>query len=99
MKSCLAELTMGMTVRITCGVLKIIVFWKGQLYNTTPSSQPWTLNPPPYGNLPKLGVPFGGSYIKDYSIWGFILGSPYFGKLPYTSNGDPVRLAPAKVRQ
>ena len=26
---------------------------------------------------------FGGPYNKDYSILGFILGSPYLGKLPY----------------
>ena len=35
------------------------------------------------GGFPKLGVPFWGSLDKDYSIWGFILGSPYLGKLPY----------------
>ena len=29
------------------------------------------------------GCLFGASYNKDYSIWGSILGSPYFGKLPY----------------
>ena len=26
---------------------------------------------------------FGGPHNKDYSILGSILGSPYFGKLPY----------------
>ena len=26
---------------------------------------------------------FGGPHSKDYSILGSILGSPYFGKLPY----------------
>ena len=26
---------------------------------------------------------FGGPYHKDYSVLGSILGSPYFGKLPY----------------
>ena len=31
----------------------------------------------------KLGVPFGGPYFQEYSIFGSILGSPYFGKLPY----------------
>ena len=38
-----------------------------------------------YGSFPKLGVyPFGGPYNKDYSIFGSILGSPFFGgKLPY----------------
>ena len=29
------------------------------------------------------GVPFWGPNNKDYSILGSILGSPYFGKLPY----------------
>ena len=37
-----------------------------------------------YGGFPKSGVPFWGSNNKDYSICGSILGSPYFGKLPYT---------------
>ena len=36
-----------------------------------------------YGVFPKLGVPFGGPHNKDYGILGSILGSPYFGKLPY----------------
>ena len=38
-----------------------------------------------YGSVLKLGVPFlfGGPHNKDYSILGSILGSPYFGKLPY----------------
>ena len=36
-----------------------------------------------YGSFPKLGVPFWGPNNKDYSILGSILGSPYFGKLPY----------------
>ena len=35
--------------------------------------------------FPKLGVPFRGPYNKDSSILGFILGSPYFGKLPHDS--------------
>ena len=35
-----------------------------------------------YGGFPKSGVPFGCPNNKDYSILGFILGSPYFGKLP-----------------
>ena len=30
------------------------------------------------------GYHFGGSFNKDYSILGSILGSPYLGKLPYT---------------
>ena len=29
------------------------------------------------------GYHFGGPHNKDYSILGSILGSPYFGKLPY----------------
>ena len=31
-----------------------------------------------YEGFPKLGVPFQGPHNKDYSIWGSILGSPYF---------------------
>ena len=37
-----------------------------------------------YGSFPKLWVPFWGPYNKDCGILGSILGSPYFGKLPYT---------------
>ena len=34
--------------------------------------------------FPKIrGTLFGGPHNKDYSILGSILGSPYFGKLPY----------------
>ena len=34
--------------------------------------------------VPKIrGTLFGGPNNKDYSILGSILGSPYFGKLPY----------------
>ena len=34
--------------------------------------------------FPKIRVPFqGGSHYKDYTVLGCILGSPYFGKLPY----------------
>ena len=29
------------------------------------------------------GTIFGGPNYKDYNILGYILGSPYFGKLPY----------------
>ena len=29
------------------------------------------------------GYPFGGPHNKDYSILGSLLGSPYFGKLPF----------------
>ena len=33
--------------------------------------------------FPKIGgYPFGGPNNKDYGIFGSILGSPYFGKLP-----------------
>ena len=39
-----------------------------------------------YRGFPKLGVPFGGPYNKDYSILGSILGSPYFRKLPYSGS-------------
>ena len=38
-----------------------------------------------YGGFPNLGVRFGGPNNKVYSIWGSIVGSPYFGKLPYAS--------------
>ena len=34
-------------------------------------------------DFPKLGVPFWGPNIKDYSILGSILVSLYFGRLPY----------------
>ena len=40
----------------------------------------------PYGYLgvsQNWGYLFGGPYNKDYSILGSILGSPYFGKLPF----------------
>ena len=30
------------------------------------------------------GYPFGGPHNKDYSMLGSILGSHYFGKLPYS---------------
>ena len=36
-----------------------------------------------FGGFPKLEVPFEGPNSKDYSIWRSILGSPYFGKLPF----------------
>ena len=32
-----------------------------------------------------LGYQFRGPHIKDYSILGSILGSPYLGKLPFVS--------------
>ena len=34
------------------------------------------------GGFPKLGYPFGGPNFKDSSIFGSMLGSPFFGKLP-----------------
>ena len=38
--------------------------------------------------FPKIrGILFRGPYDKDYSILGSILGSPYFGKLPYRGLG------------
>ena len=36
-----------------------------------------------FWGFPKLGVSVSGLYNKDYSIRGSILGSPYFGKLPF----------------
>ena len=53
---------------------------------------PSAFAPKLYGSFPKLGVPFGGPYNRDYSILGSKLGSPYFGKLPYkpsTLNPEP----------
>ena len=37
----------------------------------------------------------GGTYSKVYSIWESILGSPYFGKLPYSITGLGLRAAGA----
>ena len=42
----------------------------------------WALGAAYIGGFPKLGVPFGGPYNKDYSILGSVLGSPYSRKLP-----------------
>ena len=39
--------------------------------------------PAPSGGFPRLGVPFVGSLNEDFSCWGSILASPYFGKLPF----------------
>ena len=47
----------------------------GSWYNTDPHAYKFL----PCGGFPKLGVPFGAPYNKDYSILGSILGSPYFG--------------------
>ena len=41
----------------------------------------YLLLPFPHGSFLKLAVPFWGSHNKDYGILGFILGSPFFGKL------------------
>ena len=42
--------------------------------------------------VPKIrGTFLGGSNNKDCSIWGSILGSPYFGKLPSGSVSFPRR--------
>ena len=56
-----------------------------------------SVNTPPIVNRALMGVSqnrgnpfFGGPYNKDYSILGSILGSPYFGKLPYTYSKFPV---------
>ena len=38
------------------------------------------------------GYLIGGPHNKDYSIWGSILGSPYFGKLPNISGVEPPTL-------
>ena len=40
-----------------------------------------------FGGFPKLWVLFGGPHNKDYNILGSILGSPYFGKLPFRIAG------------
>ena len=37
--------------------------------------------------FPKIRYPPGGPYNKDYSILGFIFGSPCFGKLPCRVQG------------
>ena len=36
-----------------------------------------------YGGFPKLGGIIGVPYSRDYRFLGSILGSPYFGNLPY----------------
>ena len=40
-----------------------------------------------FRGFPKLGVPFWGPENRDYSILGSILGSPYFGQLPFRVEG------------
>ena len=39
---------------------------------------------------------FKGPRNKDYSIWGSILGSPYFGKVPYAPEGQRLATLPIK---
>ena len=41
------------------------------------------IKPKPSQAVLLAGTLFRGPYNKDYSILGSILGSPYFGKLPY----------------
>ena len=36
-----------------------------------------------YGDFPKLGVHFKGPHNRDSLIWGPVVCTPYFGKLPY----------------
>ena len=43
-----------------------------------------------------MGVSLDFGY-EDYSIWGAILGSPYFGKLPYSGH-HPKRMDPWRLR-
>ena len=40
------------------------------------------------GVYQNYGYHFGGPINKDYGIWGSILGSPYFGKLPPKKKGS-----------
>ena len=42
-----------------------------------------------FGGLFKLGVPFWGPHNKDFDIFGSIFGSPYYGKLPFSSSEGP----------
>ena len=41
-----------------------------------------------------LGYLFGGPNNKDYSILGSTLGSPYFGKLPFSWCETSIRTSP-----
>ena len=54
-----------------------------QLLTSHPGAPPTTHSKRTHVGFLTLGVPFGGPNNKDYSILGSILGSPYFGKLPY----------------
>ena len=53
-------------------------------FKTTPCNSAKGSDYRVYGGFPKIRVPFGGPYNKDYSILGSILGSPYCGKLTYS---------------
>ena len=58
---------------------------------STASQRPTSLNPKPptyMGVSQNYGYLFGGPNNKDYSILGSILGSPYFGKLPYSTKPE-----------
>ena len=49
----------------------------------------------PIWGFPKIkGTLFGGPNNKDYNILGSILGSPYFGKLPFRVYLDPPTWVP-----
>ena len=43
------------------------------------------------GGFQNYGYLFWGLYNRDYSIWGPILGSPYFRKLPHAETVDARR--------
>ena len=45
-----------------------------------------------FGGFLKLGVPFGGPHNEEYSILGSMLGSLYFGKLPFVFVASRLRL-------
>ena len=53
---------------------------------------------PLLGGFPKLGYHLRSPINKDYSIWGSILGSPHFGKLPLCSRGDDLLRAQIFVK-
>ena len=55
-----------------------------------------------YGVSQNSGYHLRGPYNKDYSILGSILGSPYLGKVPYSSFHSSIILSPfveARCRQ
>ena len=53
------------------------------------------------GGFPKSrDTPFGGGACKtDYSIFGWILGSPYFGKLPITPGRENAQSNLREIRR